>query len=76
MAFTRNGHDCAPHSLEIHAPRESDCRSSGLACQRGGMVPRDRGESAALPVLHLPPVDGPVMAVKPGVLAEYKQGQR
>jgi hypothetical protein len=40
------------------------------------MVPRDRGESAALPVLHLPPVDGPVMAVKPGVLAEYKQGQR
>jgi hypothetical protein len=27
-------------------------------------------------VLHLPPVDGPVMAVRTAVLAEYRQGQR
>ena len=27
-------------------------------------------------VLHLPPVDGPVMAVKTAILAEYKQAER
>jgi hypothetical protein len=27
-------------------------------------------------VLHLPPVDGPVMAVRTAILAEYQQAQR
>ncbi len=27
-------------------------------------------------VLHLPPVDGPVMAVRAAILAEFREGQR